>query len=128
MCLKAMWCHGRFRNFEQLHRRLKDMPNYTLSLPRKRFFTSSLDNNFVLERCVLLDKYLRDLLAIPSIAELHEVWDFLSMNSQHYAFGVAPSMMKTLAGESFLISSVSNYQFFICVSSSCSSTVFEMGL
>ncbi|CAM6072937.1 unnamed protein product [Sphagnum tenellum] len=87
----------RFRNFEQLHRRLKDMPNYTLSLPRKRFFTSSLDNDFVLERCVLLDKYLRDLLAIPSIAELHEVWDFLSINSQHYAFGVAPSMMKTLA-------------------------------
>ncbi|CAM6023362.1 unnamed protein product [Sphagnum balticum] len=87
----------RFRNFEQLHRRLKDMPNYALSLPRKRFFTSSLDNDFVLERCVLLDKYLRDLLAIPSIAELHEVWDFLSINSQHYAFGVAPSMMKTLA-------------------------------
>jgi hypothetical protein len=24
----------------------------------------------------------QDLLAIPSIAELHEVWDFLSMNSQ----------------------------------------------
>ncbi|CAM6069457.1 unnamed protein product, partial [Sphagnum tenellum] len=87
----------RFRNFEQLHRRLKGMPNYSLSLPPKRFLTSSLDNDFVRERCVLLDKYLRDLLAIPSIAELHEVWDFLSMNSQHYAFGVAPSMMKTLA-------------------------------
>jgi sorting nexin-13 len=39
----------------------------------------------------------QDLLAIPSIAELHEVWDFLSINSQHYAFGVSPSMMKTLA-------------------------------
>jgi hypothetical protein len=24
----------------------------------------------------------QDLLAIPSIAELHEVWDFLSINSQ----------------------------------------------
>jgi hypothetical protein len=43
----------------------------------------------------------QDLLAIPSIAELHEVWDFLSINSQHYAFGVAPSMMKTLAGKFF---------------------------
>jgi hypothetical protein len=29
---------------------------------------------------------LQDLLAIPSVAELHEVWDFLSVNSQviHY--------------------------------------------
>jgi hypothetical protein len=62
-CLKGPYgllgCNCRFRNFEQLHRRLKDMPNYSLSLPPKRFLTSSLDNDFVRERCVLLDKYLR---------------------------------------------------------------------
>lgn len=152
---------NRFRNFEQLHRRLKDMPYYTLNLPPKRFLSSSLDNSFVRERCILLDKYLKvsvgtsiltgldmyslpaifvdkrqkfvsmfllnsyrlcsiegwsffmclhaalhliwssillfmlmvsstntvsasvqSLLAIPSVAELHEVWDFLSVNSQ----------------------------------------------
>lgn len=152
----------RFRNFEQLHRCLKDMRYYSLNLPPKRFLSSSLDNNFVRERCILLDKYLKvsslhlfdnlaclgskykievvgltnnsissgwvvfverarcanvseftkfgicsshfsyycfsfpkvqlsndslsftwqDLLAIPSVAELHEVWDFLSVNSE----------------------------------------------
>ncbi|KAG0586098.1 hypothetical protein KC19_2G064000 [Ceratodon purpureus] len=87
----------RYRNFEQLHRRLKDVPYYTLNLPPKRFLSSNLDTTFVRERCILLDKYLKDLLAIPSVAELHEVWDFFSVNSQHYSFGTSPSMMKTLA-------------------------------
>lgn len=87
----------RFRNFEQLHRRLKDMPYYNLTLPPKRFLSSSLDSTFVRERCTLLDKYLKDLLAIPSVAELHEVWDFLSLNSQHYTHDNSVSMIKTLA-------------------------------
>ncbi|XP_024533472.1 uncharacterized protein LOC9636552 [Selaginella moellendorffii] len=87
----------RYRNFEQLHRRLRDMPHYTLSLPPKRFLSSNLDNAFVRERCVLLNKYLKDLLSIPSIAELHEVWDFLSAKSRNYAFGDSVSIMKTLA-------------------------------
>ncbi|CAM6107993.1 unnamed protein product [Calypogeia fissa] len=86
----------RFRNFEQLHRSLKDKPYYNLCLPAKRFLSSNLDNSFIRQRCALLDKYLKDLLAIPSIAELHEVWDFLSANSQTYAFGESPSMFKTL--------------------------------
>jgi hypothetical protein len=61
----------RFRNFEQLHRRLKDMPNYSLSLPPKRFLTSSLDNDFVRERCVLLDKYLRVCFQSHPPSSLH---------------------------------------------------------
>ncbi|KAG6541724.1 hypothetical protein Mapa_016887 [Marchantia paleacea] len=86
----------RFRNFEQLHRSLKDKPYYCLSLPAKRFLASNLDNSFIRQRCALLDKYLKDLLSIPSVAELHEVWDFLSANSQTYGFGESPSMFKTL--------------------------------
>lgn len=69
---------NRFRNFEQLHRRLKDMPYYTLNLPPKRFLSSSLDNSFVRERCILLDKYLKvsvgtsiltglDMYSLPAI-------------------------------------------------------------
>ena len=53
----GLWC--RYRNFEQLHRRLKDVLYYTLSLPPKRFLSSNLDTTFVRERCILLDKYLK---------------------------------------------------------------------
>lgn len=55
----------RFRNFEQLHRRLKDMPYYNLTLPPKRFLSSSLDSTFVRERCTLLDKYLKVIMSAP---------------------------------------------------------------
>ncbi|KAL2633125.1 hypothetical protein R1flu_004604 [Riccia fluitans] len=86
----------RFRNFEQLHRSLKDKPYYNLGLPGKRFLSSNLENSFIRQRCALLDKYLKDLLSIPCVAELHEVWEFLSANSQKYGFGESPSMFKTL--------------------------------
>ncbi|KAL3694595.1 hypothetical protein R1sor_008246 [Riccia sorocarpa] len=86
----------RFRNFEQLHRSLKDKPYYNLCLPGKRFLSSNLENSFIRQRCALLDKYLKDLLSIPSVAELHEVCDFLSQNSQKYGFGESPSMFQTL--------------------------------
>lgn len=87
----------RFRNFEQLHRRLRDIPNYRLQLPPKRIISSNLDDFFIRERCVLLEKYLKDLLSIPNIAERHEVWDFLSVTSKSYTFGKNPSVMETLA-------------------------------
>ncbi|KAI5066366.1 hypothetical protein GOP47_0018990 [Adiantum capillus-veneris] len=87
----------RFRNFEQLHRNLRDLPQYNLQLPPKRILSSSLDDAFVRDRCILLDKYLKDLLSIPSIAEMHEVWDFLSVTSKKYAFAKSSSVMKTIA-------------------------------
>ncbi|XP_077233157.1 phox domain-containing protein isoform X2 [Tasmannia lanceolata] len=87
----------RYRNFERLHRHLKDIPNYSLHLPPKRFLSSSIDDRFVHQRCVLLDKYLQDLLSIANVAEQHEVWDFLSISSKNYSFGKSTSVMKTLA-------------------------------
>ncbi|KAH7443476.1 hypothetical protein KP509_02G036500 [Ceratopteris richardii] len=87
----------RYRNFEQLHRNLRDLPQYNLQLPPKRILSSSLDDAFVRDRCILLDKYLKDLLSIPSIAELHEVWDFLSVTSKKYAYAKSPSVMRTIA-------------------------------
>ncbi|KAG9440770.1 hypothetical protein H6P81_020935 [Aristolochia fimbriata] len=87
----------RYRNFERLHRQLKDIPNYSLHLPPKRFLSSSIDDHFVHQRCVLLDKYLQDLLSIANVAEQHEVWDFLSASSKNYSFGKSTSVMKTLA-------------------------------
>ncbi|KAL1833732.1 hypothetical protein ACET3Z_003383 [Daucus carota] len=87
----------RYRNFERLHRQLKDIPNYTLHLPPKRIFSSSTEDAFVHQRCIQLDKYLQDLLSIANVAEQHEVWDFLSVSSKNYSFGKSPSMMKSLA-------------------------------
>ncbi|XP_073226199.1 uncharacterized protein [Cicer arietinum] len=87
----------RYRNFERLHRQLKDIPNYTLHLPPKRIFSSSTDDAFVHQRCIQLDKYLQDLLSIANVAEQHEVWDFFSVSSKNYSFGKPSSVMKTLA-------------------------------
>ncbi|XP_074285846.1 uncharacterized protein LOC141611245 isoform X2 [Silene latifolia] len=87
----------RYRNFERLHRQLKAIPNYNLHLPPKRIFSSSTEDTFVHQRCIQLDKYLQDLLAIANVAEQHEVWDFLSASSKSYSFGKSASVMKTLA-------------------------------
>ncbi|URE10879.1 Sorting nexin C terminal [Musa troglodytarum] len=86
-----------YRNFERLHRHLKDIPNYSLHLPPKRFLSSSIDDYFVHQRCILLDKYLQDLLSIANVAEQHEVWDFLSVSSKNYSCGKSTSVVKTLA-------------------------------
>ncbi|CAN4107625.1 unnamed protein product [Withania somnifera] len=87
----------RYRNFERLHRHLKDIPNYTLHLPPKRIFSSNTEDAFVHQRCIQLDKYLQDLLSIANVAEQHEVWDFLSASSKNYSFGKSSSVMRTLA-------------------------------
>ncbi|KAL4555725.1 hypothetical protein LXL04_038353 [Taraxacum kok-saghyz] len=94
---KTWFVKRRYRNFERLHRHLKDIPNYTLHLPPKRIFSSSTEDAFVRQRCIQLDKYLKDLLSIANIAEQHEVWDFLSMSSKSYSFGRSTSVVKTLA-------------------------------
>ncbi|KAF6160585.1 hypothetical protein GIB67_019525 [Kingdonia uniflora] len=94
---KTWFVKRRYRNFERLHRHLKDIPNYTLHLPPKRFLSSSIDDSFVHQRCIQLDRYLQDLLSIANIAEQHEVWDFLSVSSKSYSFGKSASVMKTLA-------------------------------
>ncbi|KAK7407740.1 hypothetical protein VNO78_09785 [Psophocarpus tetragonolobus] len=94
---KTWFVRRRYRNFERLHRHLKDIPNYTLHLPPKRIFSSSTEDAFVYQRCIQLDKYLQELLSIANVAEQHEVWDFLSGSSKNYSFGKSSSMMRTLA-------------------------------
>ncbi|OAY79943.1 hypothetical protein ACMD2_23123, partial [Ananas comosus] len=93
----AFTMHLLYRNFERLHRYLKEIPNYSLQLPPKRFLSSSIDDYLVHQRCILLDKYLQELLSIANIAEQHEVWDFLCASSKNYSFGKSTSVMKTLA-------------------------------
>ncbi|ERM98570.1 hypothetical protein AMTR_s00109p00032070 [Amborella trichopoda] len=87
----------RFRHFEELHRRLKEFPEYNLSLPPKHFLSSGLDVYVVHERCKLLDKYLKSLLLLPRISGSIEVWDFLSVDSQTYMFSNSLSIIQTLS-------------------------------
>ncbi|KAJ6707771.1 SORTING NEXIN-16 [Salix viminalis] len=86
----------RYRNFERLHKHLKEIPNYTLHLPPKRIFSSSTEDAFVHQRCIQLDKYIQDLLSIANVAEQHEVWDFLSASSKNYSFAKSSAVMRTL--------------------------------
>uniref|UniRef100_A0A1J3E999 Sorting nexin-16 n=1 Tax=Noccaea caerulescens TaxID=107243 RepID=A0A1J3E999_NOCCA len=86
----------RFRHFEELHRRLKVFPEYNLHLPPKHFLSTGLDIPVIQERCVLLDDYLKKLLQLPRLSGSIEVWDFLSVDSQTYAFSSSFSIVETL--------------------------------
>lgn len=59
----------RFRHFEELHRRLKEFPEYNLSLPPKHFLSSGLDVPVVQERCKLLDVYLKVCLSRSTLGD-----------------------------------------------------------
>ncbi|KAL6994747.1 hypothetical protein U1Q18_044888 [Sarracenia purpurea var. burkii] len=87
----------RFRHFEDLHRHLKEFPEYNLQLPPKHFLSSGLDVPVIQERCKLLDQYLKKLLQLPTISGSIEVWDFLSVDSQTYVFPNSISIIETLA-------------------------------
>ncbi|KAJ4843567.1 hypothetical protein Tsubulata_040936 [Turnera subulata] len=87
----------RYRHFEELHRRLKEYPEYNLHLPPKHFLSTGLDLLVIQERCRLLDRYLKMLLQLPTISGSIEVWDFLSVDSQTYVFSDSFSIVETLS-------------------------------
>ncbi|KAK6153655.1 hypothetical protein DH2020_013294 [Rehmannia glutinosa] len=73
----------RFRHFEELHRRLKEFPEYNLHLPPKHFLSSGLD--------------VFKLMQLPTVSCTIEVWDFLSVDSQMYTFANSLSIIETLS-------------------------------
>ncbi|XP_076921386.1 uncharacterized protein LOC143582783 [Bidens hawaiensis] len=87
----------RFRHFEELHRRLKEYPEYNLHLPPKHFLSTGLDADVIQERCQLLNIYLKRLMQLPTISGCIEVWDFLSVDSQTYSFSNSISIIETLS-------------------------------
>ncbi|KAL2454047.1 Phox-associated domain [Abeliophyllum distichum] len=87
----------RYRHFEELHRRLKEFPEYNLHLPPKHFLSTGLDVSVIQERCKLLDQYLKKLLQLPTVSCSIEVWDFLSVDSQMYIFSNSLSVLETLS-------------------------------
>ena len=58
----------RFRNFETLHRALRELAAYRLRLPAKRIFSQQHSVEFVEDRRQQLDAYLQALLANPAVA------------------------------------------------------------
>ncbi|CAE5957546.1 unnamed protein product [Arabidopsis arenosa] len=86
----------RFRHFEELHQRLKVFPEYNLHLPPKHFLSTGVDIPVIQERCVLLNEYIKKLLQLHRISGSIEVWDFLSVDSQTYAFSSSFSIIETL--------------------------------
>ncbi|KAK4361890.1 hypothetical protein RND71_017131 [Anisodus tanguticus] len=89
----------RFRHFEELHRRLKEYPEYNLHLPPKHFLSTGLDVQVIRERCKFLNAYLKKLLQLPTVSNCIEVWDFLSVDSQTYSFSNSLSIIETLPGD-----------------------------
>lgn len=87
----------RFQHFEELHRRLKEFPEYSLHLPPKHFLSAGLDVSVIQERCKLLNKYLKNLMQLPTVSSSIEVWDFLSVDSQTYIFSNPLSIIETLS-------------------------------
>ncbi|KAM2993976.1 hypothetical protein FF2_046004 [Malus domestica] len=87
----------RFSHFEELHRRLKEFPEYNLHLPPKHFLSTGLDLAVIQERCKSLDKYVKKLMQLPRVSGSIEVWDFLSVDSQTYLFTNSFSIIETLS-------------------------------
>ncbi|KAL6568152.1 hypothetical protein OROHE_003836 [Orobanche hederae] len=87
----------RYQHFEELHRRLKEFPEYNLHLPPKHFLSTGLDVFVIQERCKLLDQYLKKLLQLPTVSCSIEVWDFLSVDSQMYIFSDSLSIIDTVS-------------------------------
>ncbi|KAF7843347.1 Sorting nexin-16 [Senna tora] len=114
----------RFRHFEELHRHLKEFPEYDLHLPPKHFLSTGFDVPIIQERyityfaCILyhgfsvilmmffyalntfIDSRLiapQKLMLLPKISGSIEVWDFLSVDSQTYLFLSSFSIIKTLS-------------------------------
>ncbi|GMH39284.1 hypothetical protein BSKO_07182 [Bryopsis sp. KO-2023] len=90
----------RYRNFEALHKSLRDHPVYQelgLKLPPKRFLLHSQNTEFVEERRTALNGYLQALLKDKALAFNPDVWAFLcDPNNQTYKHDVEVSLLRTI--------------------------------
>ncbi len=104
----------RFRNFETLHRRLRDVDRVAvnaLEFPRKTWIKTSLSAAFMESRRKALDAYLRAVLANKKLAECSELFSFMDARAGIYdpEQQSAPELMKTMSeameGVAMMISS-----------------------
>ncbi|CAD7702484.1 unnamed protein product [Ostreobium quekettii] len=91
----------RYRNFESLHKKLRDIPEYRAlgaKLPPKHFLLQSKTTEFVQGRRVALDKYLQCVLSSGVLAFHPEVLNFLCKeHSGTYRPDADVSLLKTVA-------------------------------
>eukprot|EP00873_Tetraselmis_striata_P010052 jgi/Tetstr1/430316/TSEL_020141.t1 len=86
----------RFRNFEQLHKQLRNTYKYGGSLPPKRYIFASHKWEFVEERREQLDVYLKDIIH-KSLGTSPEVFEFLNPWSSAYALETEVPLINVVA-------------------------------
>lgn len=89
----------RFRNFESLHRQLREVSAYRLKLPPKRIFLHMQTPEFVEERRQQLDQYLQALLGAGNLGNMPQVMEFLSPDSDLYDTEDEPGFLKSLGAQ-----------------------------
>ncbi|CAL8462775.1 g2308 [Coccomyxa elongata] len=89
----------RFRNFETLHRALRELAAYRLRLPAKKIFSQQHSVEFVEDRRQQLDAYLQALLANPAVAGCKEVWEFLSAWSELYGLSTEGGFLRSVSAK-----------------------------
>jgi len=87
----------RFRNFEQLHKRLRNAHGFSGSLPPKRYFFNNNSWELVEQRREQLDKYLHLILMDPVFCYTDEVFDFLNPWSSAYALDTDVSLLNVVS-------------------------------
>eukprot|EP00890_Picochlorum_soloecismus_P004147 jgi/Picsp_1/4733/NSC_02102-R1_protein len=72
----------RYRQFEVLHRQLRQIAGYDCQLPGKRFFFHSPNVEFIEQRRCALDDYLQSILQNPTLKASDDLWEFLRQDSE----------------------------------------------
>lgn len=74
----------RYRHFEQLHRHMRGVKGYDISLPPKRLFFHDLSSSYVESRRQALDLYLQKILNNPEFYSQEFVWEFFKKRSEKF--------------------------------------------
>jgi hypothetical protein len=74
----------RYRHFEQLHRHMRGVKGYTMTLPPKRLFFHDLSPSYIESRRQALDAYLQKLLDNPELYCQEFVWEFFKKRSERF--------------------------------------------
>ena len=74
----------RYRQFEVLHRQLRQVSDYSCQLPGKRFFFHTPNVDFIEQRRCALDDYLQSILQNPILKASEDLWEFLRQDSGRF--------------------------------------------
>jgi len=92
--LKEWTICRRYRQFEVLHRQLRQISSYDCQLPGKRFFFHSPNVEFIEQRRCALDDYLQSVLQNPVLKASDDLWEFLRQDSRRFEISTEKSKSK----------------------------------